>query len=107
MPILTAMFEKSFKEVLSHLNTDRLLIDKLVKELKSHYTSSRRYYHTMAHLDHMVYQLLAVENQIQDWHTLILSIAYHDIIYNPLKQDNEERSATLAGDRLTQLKLPE
>ena len=34
-------------------------------------------------------------------------MAYHDIIYNPLNKDNEERSAALACDRLTQLGLPE
>ena len=110
MPLTTIfahMFEQSFKDVLSSLTTDQLLIDKLWKEIKSNYSSSRRYYHNLAHLDNLIGRLSPVKNQIEDWQTLILSVAYHDIIYNPLKKDNEEKSAALAYDRLTQLKLPE
>jgi len=101
------MFEQAFKDVLSNLTTDELLIDKMWKEIKSNYSSSRRFYHTLTHLDNLVEELLPVKNQIEDWQTVILSVAYHDIIYNPLKKDNEERSAALAYDRLTQLGLPE
>lgn len=101
------MFEQSFKDVLCNLPSDQSLIDELWKELKSKYSKSRRYYHNLAHLDNLIGQLAPVKNQIADWQTLILSVAYHDIIYNTLKKDNEERSAALAYDRLTQLNLSE
>src|SRR5688572_7199570 len=100
------MFEQSFKDVLGNLTSDQSLTDGLWKEIKSNYSNSRRYYHNLAHLDNLTGQLSSVKNQIEDWQTLIFSVAYHDIIYNPLKKDNEEKSAGLAYDRLTQLGSP-
>ena len=40
---------------------------------------------------------------IENWDTLLFSLFYHDIIYNPLRQDNEEKSAALAVQRLNAL----
>lgn len=44
---------------------------------------------------------------IDDFNTLCFSIFYHDIIYNPERQDNEEQSAELAELRLKKLGLPD
>ncbi len=41
-----------------------------------------------------------------NWNTVIFAIAYHDIIYNVLRSDNEERSAELAIDRLKIISFP-
>ena len=50
--------------------------------------------------------MIPISNDITDWQTIIFSTAYHDIIYNPLKKDNEERSADLAYKRLSEVGLP-
>jgi predicted metal-dependent HD superfamily phosphohydrolase len=100
------MFGHIFKSELLNFTSDDSLINKLWAEIVFNYNDSRRYYHTLAHLDNLIEQLLPVRAQIEDWPTIILSIAYHDIIYNTLKQDNEEKSAAFAADRLTQLALP-
>lgn len=54
----------------------------------------------------MVAQLLPVRNHVHDWQILIFSVAYHDIFYDPSRHDNEERSADLAFDRLSEVSLP-
>ena len=100
------MFEETFKNELSHIISDDSVIDKLWTEIKSSYNKPTRHYHNLTHLDSLVEQLLTIKNQIEDWQTLTFSVAYHDIIYNPLRQDNEAKSAALAYDRLTQLNLP-
>jgi predicted metal-dependent HD superfamily phosphohydrolase len=100
------MFRHIFKSELLNFTTDDLLTNKLWAEIEFSYNNSCRYYHTLAHLDNLIEQLLPVREQIEDWQTIILSVAYHDIIYNTLKQDNEEKSADLAKDRLIQLRLP-
>jgi predicted metal-dependent HD superfamily phosphohydrolase len=97
------MFEETFKDELTHIISDSLLIDKLWSEIRSSYSKSSRYYHNVAHLNSLVGQLLPIRNQIEDWLTLTFSVAYHDIIYNVLRKDNEEKSAALAYERLTQL----
>ena len=101
------MFEQAFKEVLSSLTTDHILIDKLFNEIKSKYSTALRFYHNMSHLDHLIVELNPVKNQIEDWQTIVLSVAYHDIVYNPLKKNNEEKSADIATDRLGQLNVSE
>ena len=100
------MFGHIFKSELLNFTTNDSLINKLWSEIVFNYNDSRRYYHNLAHLDNLNEQLLPVRQQIEDWQTVVLSVAYHDIIYNTLKHDNEEKSAAFAADRLTQLALP-
>lgn len=100
------MFEDCFKYELELLISDGLLIDNLWQEIQSNYNTPVRYYHNVNHLDSLIDQLLPIKNQIEDWQTLTFSVAYHDIIYSTLRQDNEEQSAAFAYDRLTQLNFP-
>lgn len=71
--------------------------DEIVKQ----HSSRMRYYHTLSHLDHMIIQLQGVQSSIAHWDAVVLAVAYHDIIYNPLRSNNEERSAAVAVERLT------
>jgi predicted metal-dependent HD superfamily phosphohydrolase len=100
------MFEAAFKDQLVRLNSDSLLIDKLWSEIQASYVKTSRYYHNLTHLDSLIEQLIPLRNQMEDWQVLTFSVAYHDIIYNTLRQDNEEKSAAIAYDRLTQLNFP-
>ena len=101
------MFKQFFEDVLSNLTADKVLTDDLFEEIHFKYSSASRYYHNVGHLDHLTRELNPVKNQIEDWQIIILSVAYHDIVYNPLKKDNEERSASIAVDRLSKLNLKE
>src|SRR4051812_40963850 len=99
------MFETTFKSILTHLTTDQHLINKLWAEIASHYNKSSRHYHNLFHLDNLLSELLIIQDKIDDWQIIIFSIAYHDIIYNTVKKDNEEKSANLAYERLGLLNL--
>jgi predicted metal-dependent HD superfamily phosphohydrolase len=101
------MFENYFKEEVESVSNDKSLQEKLWTEIKLSYGSSKRYYHNLYHLDSIIRELSIVREQINDWHTLVFSVAYHDIIYDAVKKDNEERSASLSYTRLTELGLPE
>jgi predicted metal-dependent HD superfamily phosphohydrolase len=89
------MFKTSFTEVLEKFIADDSIIERLWKDLTDKYSSSR-YYHTIDHLDHLDRELKNVQQHIQHWDIVVLAIAYHDIIYNVLKNDNEEKSARYA-----------
>lgn len=97
------MFELSFKSQLSALTKDKNIIENLWEEIRNQYSGSGRHYHNLTHLDHIHEELIAVKKNISEWQTLTFSIAYHDFIYNPLKSDNEERSAEFAYKKLTSL----
>lgn len=97
------MFETEFKEQLGSITSDDKLIGKMWDEIKTQYSKSSRHYHNLSHLDKLTTLLSSISQNIQDWQTVVFSIAYHDIIYNPLKNDNEEKSAALASQRLMEL----
>jgi predicted metal-dependent HD superfamily phosphohydrolase len=58
------------------------------------YTEKGRYYHTLQHLLFMFQALERAEVSMSK--TLLQAVFYHDIIYHPLKKDNEKKSADYA-----------
>ena len=90
---------------LQHTNTSSVV--QLWHEIESRYTAPDRHYHNLSHLDHMLSEVSSVRSEIDDWDTVLFAMFYHDIIYNPLALDNEEKSAELAVIRLRELSFPE
>jgi len=76
------------------------------QEIEKRYSNKKRHYHTLLHLETLIHQLSGFRQLIEDWDTLLFSIYYHDIIYDVLKSDNEEKSAELAVERLSAINYP-
>jgi len=74
-------------------------------EIKSQYTQKNRHYHNLNH----IYDLLKLsenhKNDIVDFETFQFAIWYHDIVYNPVKKDNEAKSAIYAEKHLKDLDI--
>lgn len=100
------MLESVFKETAANFSKDITGIDSLWKEIQAAHTHTARRYHTLHHLEQLLEQLLPVKALISDWHMMVFAIAYHDIVYNTFKQDNEEKSSALAAMRLANLPVP-
>jgi pantetheine-phosphate adenylyltransferase len=62
-----------------------------LKDIKFYYNQSHRYYHNWSHIEEILNNIK--EEEISD--SLILSVLFHDIIYDPSKDDNEESSIDL------------
>lgn len=79
-------------------------------EIETTYTEGRRYFHNLAHLEQMLTELQPVQANIHDWPTLFFALCYHDIVYdienNIVLNDNEEKSAELAQQRLASIGFP-
>ncbi len=95
------------KETLLHLlkkyTDDLRLADELWNEVKQQYSGANRHYHTLAHLENVLQQLLAVKELLQDWDCILFGLYYHDIIYNPLLSNNEAQSADFAQKRMQRM----
>lgn len=78
----------------------------LWEELETCYREPGRHYHTLAHLEHVIRELFPYKHSFSSWHTLVFAVAYHDAVYNPLENDNEEKSAALAASRVTEINFP-
>lgn len=90
------MFKNEFREAMSSIAIDEPLINEVYHDLDQRYSEPHRAYHTMQHLDHVVAELLLVKGKISSWLTTLLSVAFHDVIYDPMRNDNEEKSAEYA-----------
>ncbi len=97
--------QQSFLQLVTPYSTT-IHAQKLWAELAIAYTTQERHYHTLTHLKNLLDQLLQVKTEIADWNTILFTLFYHDIIYNPLKNDNEDQSAQLAVQRMRELNLP-
>lgn len=99
--------QQKFTDLFQSHATDHSLQEKLWQEIQKHYTSSKRHYHTLLHLENLFRELEPLHEKLEDWDTLQFSLFYHDIIYKSFKSNNEEESALLAADRLRQIGYPE
>ncbi|MBL6448695.1 hypothetical protein JMN32_20450 [Fulvivirga sp. 29W222] len=85
---------------------DRKLVEELWEEIRTHYTCKHRHYHNLDHLHNLLEQLTEVKAQIKNWDVVLFALFYHDLIYNPVKRDNEEKSARWAEKQLKVLNVP-
>ena len=99
------MLKETFIGLLTNYTDNDSLTNELWTEIEKNYTSKKRHYHTLQHLDNLLTQLTEVKDEIQNWNAVLFTLYYHDIIYNSLKSDNEEKSAELAEKRLKQISV--
>jgi predicted metal-dependent HD superfamily phosphohydrolase len=102
MSPLRNVFEILFKKY----SADERLIAEYWKEIEEKYSGKGRHYHTLSHLEYMYGELLPVKDKMLDWEAALFALFYHDMIYNVLKNDNEERSADIAQQRLAKVNFP-
>lgn len=70
-------------------------------ELESAYTEPHRSYHTLAHIEAVLIGLDAHHAAFDDADAAELALFYHDLIYDPTRQDNESQSAARLTTRLS------
>ncbi len=97
------VLQETFKSLLTSYTDNNSLINELWAEIQQNYSSKKRHYHTLQHLDNLLAQLTEVKTEIHNWDSILFTLYYHDIVYNALKSDNEEKSAELAEKRMQQL----
>lgn len=99
------MLKETFFSLLSNFTNDSRMMESLWQEIDTQYSSSKRYYHTITHLDNLLQQLFSVKDSIGDWDSVLFSLYYHDIVYDVEKMDNELQSAMLAEERMRQMNI--
>lgn len=78
------------------------LIDKAVTAagLRARYSQAHRRYHTLGHVENVLLRIEELSPRHTDLLPIQLAAWFHDAIYAPSRDDNEERSAFLARDTL-------
>jgi predicted metal-dependent HD superfamily phosphohydrolase len=93
-------FQDAFLVTLGAFSVSAAEQSQLWQDIAQHYSEPHRHYHNLQHLDALIGELQAVSSNIEAWNTVVLAVAYHDVIYNARYSDNEERSAAHALQQL-------
>lgn len=101
------MIRQKFHALFQKFNQDNFLENKLWNEIEKNYSSPKRHYHNLSHLENLFSELLPIKEKFEDWNTIQFSIFYHDIIYSASQKDNEEKSALFAIERLKKIGIEE
>ncbi|MBC7937478.1 MAG: hypothetical protein H7Y86_19195 [Rhizobacter sp.] len=102
----TTLLKDTFINLVNSYSQNSQLTDNLWNEIEKSYSGKKRHYHNLLHLSSLLTQLTEIKTVIRNWDALLFSLYYHDIIYNTLKNDNEEKSAEIAQQRMIQLRVP-
>jgi predicted metal-dependent HD superfamily phosphohydrolase len=87
--------------LLAHWRGLFVAAERVVRDLLRRHEEKHRAYHNASHVLALV--MLADELGLAEDPTIGFAIWFHDAIYKPMNQDNEERSAVLAADTLAKL----
>jgi len=95
------MMKSVFIELIAQY--DEALSAKLWQEIEKKHSAKSRHYHSLVHLNDLHKQLKFVQHKIDNWNVVLFTLFYHDIVYNALKSNNEEKSAKIAVQRLAKM----
>lgn len=97
------ILKHQWDDLLSFSTVDPTRKDKIFQTLQEKYSEEHRFYHNLSHVKMLFSLLESYHGEIQNLAVVRFSIWFHDVIYDPKKNDNEEKSARLAADWLTEL----
>jgi predicted metal-dependent HD superfamily phosphohydrolase len=80
---------------------------RLAAELKAAYSEPHRRYHTLAHVEKCLAELRSAWFYAVHLHEIEWALLFHDVVYDPRRQDNEARSADWACRVMDELRRPE
>ena len=70
------------------------------KELLSRYGGEHRVYHNMVHVARALSDMDSIRGELERPDEVELALWFHDVVYEPGSRGNEEKSASLARERL-------
>ncbi|MEN6669349.1 hypothetical protein AAJP47_03125 [Psychrobacter sp. B38] len=69
-------------------------------DIAARYNETQRAYHSLRHLQQLLVEFEQIAQYLCEPHLIALALYYHDVIYNPLRSDNEQKSADYMLDKL-------
>jgi predicted metal-dependent HD superfamily phosphohydrolase len=101
-PQITLNSGHYFARHLSAINSDNKPATghALWQDIATRYNETTRAYHTLRHLQQLFAQFEQIKHKLNEPHIVALALFYHDVIYDPLRIDNEQKSAEYAAETL-------
>ncbi len=96
-----------FIKTLHQFSENEALNDMYWREINWFHSQEQLHYHTLQHLIDLYLELQNVKIYIKNWDATVLAIFYHDCFYNTSETENEEKSAKIALQRLSEANVPQ
>ena len=93
--------EEKFLEVLARYEVDLKISASLFKKVLKAYMQEGRYYHDINHICDLINLWDSYKHLLKDQDLIFLAIIYHDVIYNTVKKNSEEKSAEYFRKRVS------
>jgi predicted metal-dependent HD superfamily phosphohydrolase len=101
----TYALAKRWYKLMEELKLDESVGSKWWRVIRCRYSERQRFYHTLDHLDDMFCRYDEVSAHVISTVVVQLSIFFHDIIYDPLRGDNEAQSAVVFEEFAAEIDL--
>lgn len=82
------------------------LTNKIFSELGEFYSQNDRHYHNLLHIWRVLNVAATLESLANNFPAIEMAAWFHDVIYDPQANNNEERSAKFASASLISLNVP-
>jgi predicted metal-dependent HD superfamily phosphohydrolase len=98
-----ALLSTTWRRLAQRQGASASAAEAVLDDLIHSYLEPARQYHTLEHIAVLLRQLETHKTGFDDGDAVALAIIFHDAVYDPRRQDNEQQSAALARQRLTAL----
>ena len=83
------MIKQQFLESLKNYTSNSGQQQTMWNEVEENYSKSDRHYHNLSHLNSLLSELKIYKDKFVNWEVIIFAIAYHDLVYNTLKNKDD------------------
>ena len=98
-----ALLKDQWHDLLSFYTSDNDIKDNSFQMLKERYSEKSRFYHNLSHVKTLLDLFESLGNKPQNHNAIRFSIWFHDVVYDTKRNDNEEESAGLSSQMMSQL----
>ena len=102
---LIVILKTRWEQLLSNFELSASMTQSLWNKIEKKYNHRHRKYHNLQHLHNMFTELDQLTLPLDDPEVLQFSIWFHDLIYQPIRKDNELKSANMARQYLQEIGL--
>jgi predicted metal-dependent HD superfamily phosphohydrolase len=99
------ILKENWSDLLLKLNADLQYSEKIFQAVINAYCNPARHYHNLEHIQQILQAIEEVKYLSNCPNIISLSAWFHDYVYCPERQDNEEKSAEYAKINLNKLKI--
>lgn len=75
--------------------------------IETKYSEQQRFYHTLNHISAMLHEFNEVKSKLSRPDLVAIAIFFHDVVYEPKRKDNEEKSAEMFLEFSSYFERPE